>query len=93
MQDPPTPTSPPHMAALRARIQLKDGGFTEAEGRRRKRDKGSTLCPQQSTGSPNKQQKREEEREREKIELNSLILNYYLSIMAGMEPGCRAGED
>lgn len=42
-----------------------------------------------------KKKRREEEREsaREKIELNSLILNYYLSIMGGMEPGCCAGED
>lgn len=41
-----------------------------------------------------KHKKREEEREstRKKIELNSLILNYYLSIMGGMEPGCCVGE-
>lgn len=39
--------------------------------------------------------KGEEEREsaRDKIELNSLILNYYLSIMGGMELRHRAGED
>lgn len=58
-------------------------------------EKGITQCTQQCTGSPYKHKKREEEREsaREKIELNSLILNYYLSIMGGMEPGCCAGED
>lgn len=54
-----------------------------------------TQCTQQCTGSPYKHKKGEEEREsaREKIELNSLILNYYLSIMGGMEPGRCAGED
>lgn len=58
-------------------------------------EKRITQCTQQCTGRPYKQKKREEEREsaREKIELNSLILNYYLSIMGGMEPGRRAGED
>ena len=54
-----------------------------------------TQRTQQCTGSPYKHKKGEEEREsaREKIELNSLILNYYLSIMGGMEPGRCAGED
>lgn len=58
-------------------------------------EKRITQCTQQCTGSPYKHKKGEEEREsaREKIELNSLILNYYLSIMGGMEPGRRAGED
>lgn len=40
-----------------------------------------------------RKKERERERAKEKIELNSLILNYYLSIMGGMELGCRAGED
>lgn len=42
-----------------------------------------------------KREERERKKEcaREKIELNSLIPNYYLSIMGGMEPGCFAGED
>lgn len=59
------------------------------------REKRITQCTQQCTGSPYKHKKGEEEREsaREKIELNSLILNYYLSIMGGMELGRCAGED
>lgn len=57
--------------------------------------KGITQCTQQCTGSPYKHKKGKEKRESagEKIELNSLILNYYLSIMGGMEPRRRAGED
>lgn len=40
-----------------------------------------------------KEGEKERESARGKIELNSLILNYYLSIMGGMEPGRCAGED
>lgn len=64
-------------------------------GRDNVEKKRLTQYTQQCTGSPYKHKKGEEEREsaREKIELNSLILNYYLSIMGGMEPGRCAGED
>lgn len=94
---------------MRASIRLKDGGSAKdkkAGGGKKNaeghggvgRNKRIAQCTQQCTGSPYKHKKkrrREEEREsaREKIELNSLILNYYLSIMGGMEPGCCAGED
>lgn len=76
-----------------ARIWLKDGGFAKTEGR--EGEKRITQCAQQCTGSPYKHKKGEEEREsaRDKIELNSLILNYYLSIMGGMELRHCAGED
>lgn len=58
--------------------------------------KGITQCTRQCTGGPHKHEKGEEEREsaREKIELNSLILNYYLSIMGGeWSRGAVRGED
>lgn len=57
-------------------------------------EKRITQCTQQYTGSPYKHKKGEEEREsaREKIELNSLILNYYLSIMGGNGAGALCGR-
>lgn len=63
--------------------------------RKKKKKERIAQRTQQCTGCPCGHKRGEEEREsaREKIELNSLILNYYLSIMGGMEPGRCAGED
>lgn len=80
-----------------ARIWLKDGGSAKTEGRERKcGEKNGSLNALNNALAAHtniKRERKERESAREKIELNSLILNYYLSIMGGMEPGRCAGED